>query len=191
MGEKRDRKVLGKEGSGRHGARVVRVLGVWDGRGFGVDDCELSDLLRKRMEVDWGWSEFGTRVQGTELLPWEEQRSCRLWEWALAESSGHYKELWPCSVCTQDAGLGAGGGHTHGPLHPNPHIAFTDMVRASSGSGPSLQVRIVPFKRSGFHSHIRAALTPRPFRLICSRPLHPCFIFSEPLKNRQKQVNSP
>lgn len=98
MGEKRDRKVLGKEGSGRHGARVVRVLGVWDGRGFGVDDCELSDLLRKRMEVDWGWSEFGTRVRGTELLPWEEQRSCRLWEWALAESSEHYKELWPCSM---------------------------------------------------------------------------------------------
>lgn len=68
-------------------------MGVWDGSSFGVDDCELSDVLRKRMEVDWGWSEFGTRVQGTELRPWEEQRSCRLWEWAPAQSSGHYEEL--------------------------------------------------------------------------------------------------
>lgn len=104
---------------------------------------------------------------------------------------GTTRSCTPAACLYPGCWLGSRGGHAHCPLHPSPHIAVTDTWPEPLSSSPSLQVRIVPFKCPGFCSRLRDALIPRPFRLICSRPLHPRFIFSEPLKNRQKQVNSP
>lgn len=83
VGAKPDGKVFGREGHGRCGPDSMRGSGVQDMGGFRVYNWKKSsEVLGKRMEVDLGWSRFGTRAWGTGVLHWESGGAAGLGRWA-------------------------------------------------------------------------------------------------------------